>query len=121
MKFHTLTLQIQKKANGKHLKSVSNFRSLFKTFIYQNQQDDKSEFKSLQYNKYATESDAYYIFVSNSEDFLKSVKIEIQLMISRAEKNQNEEMIFSIKQGVIVNNCDVSSYYWKQSGTQNDK
>jgi hypothetical protein len=104
MKFHTLTLQIQKKANGKYLKSVSNFRSLFKTFIYQNQQDDKSEFKSLQYNKYATESDAYYIFVSNSEDFLKSVKLEMQKLISRAEDNQKETMIISIKQGFISNN-----------------
>lgn len=115
MKFYTLTLQIQKKADGRYLKSVANFRSLFKTFIYQSQQDDKSEFKSLQYNKHATEDDAYYIFISTSDEFLESVKIEIQKLISRAEKNQNEEMIFSIKQGVIVNN-----YQWKHHKLTNE-
>lgn len=106
MIFYTLTLKIQKRANGRHLKVWQDFRSLFKTFIYQSQQDDKSEFKSLQYNKYATENDAYYIFISNSSDFLANIKIEMEALIGKAEGNEKGRLVFSFEFGKIVNNID---------------
>jgi hypothetical protein len=100
--FYTLTLTIQKRVDNLHPKVWTNFRSLFKTFIYQNNHDDFSVFKSLQYNMHSIRDNVYYIFVSTSPEFLESVKKEMEALIKKAEENQNDNLVHSFDFGKII-------------------
>lgn len=103
MIFYTLTLTAQKKMNGLHLKVWQDFRSLLKTFIHQNNQNDLSEFKSLQYNTHSMKDNIYYIFVSTSPEFLRNVKKEMEKLIERAETNKNQKFDYCFEFGRIAN------------------
>lgn len=94
MKFYTLTLKVKKKVDGRYSRSTSNFRSLFNSFVKGCQQDYKNEFKSIQYNKFATEDDAYYIFISNSEAFLEGIREKMNDLLVRAEEKQKQEIFY---------------------------
>jgi len=100
--FYTLTLTIQKRVDKLHPKVWTNFRSLFKTFIFQSSKDDASVFKSLQYNTHSIKDNVYYIFISTSPAFLDSVKQEMEKLIQQAEANQNDKLIASFEFGEIV-------------------
>ena len=79
--FHTLTLTIQKKYNGKFSNGAMFFLQDFRKFQNKHKEDNASDFKGLNCIINANQEFVYMFFISASTDYLEMLKNELNEML----------------------------------------
>lgn len=102
--FHTLTLTIQKKYNGKFSNSVRLINSDLRKFQEQCKENIQSDFKSLNYIINADNDFVYFIFVSASQDYLEMLKNELNEMLLHRKATFEYQLEYKFDFGNIKNN-----------------
>ena len=104
--FHTLTLTIQKKYNGKFSNGAKCFLQDFRKFQSQCKENTQSDFKSLNAIINADNDFVYMFFISASLDYLEMLKNELNEMLLHRKTNFKHQLEYKFDFGNIKNNFE---------------
>jgi len=102
--FHTLTLTIQKKYNGKFSNGARYFLQDFHKFQNQHKQDNASDFKGLKCIINADDEFVYMFFISTSTYYLEMLKNELNKMLLHRKNTFDYPLEYKFDFGNIKNN-----------------